>query len=185
MTAVRNGDLAQLGLLFERHHLALIDFLARMTGDRAAAEDLVQDVFIRILNIAAAIATMDGSRHAKREAPPGSCGGSRRATATPTANAVRSSYRAAPADDLERSFRRSWERCSRKPTNARTVYATCTTPEFGAILTCCEKPRNWRRFLPNRSRRRGTTRNGRSDCRSLERATRAHNCTSVRRIHRA
>jgi RNA polymerase sigma factor (sigma-70 family) len=49
MQAVRDGDLARLGTLFERHHLAVFDFLARMTGDRAAAEDLTQDVFVRIL----------------------------------------------------------------------------------------------------------------------------------------
>ena len=49
MTAVRSGDLAQLGVLFERYHLPLFDFLARMTGDRTAAEDLVQDIFMRIL----------------------------------------------------------------------------------------------------------------------------------------
>src|SRR5688572_29675544 len=49
MTAVRSGDLAKLGLLFERYHLPLFDFLARMTGDRTAAEDLVQDIFVRIL----------------------------------------------------------------------------------------------------------------------------------------
>jgi RNA polymerase sigma-70 factor (ECF subfamily) len=49
MTAVRDGDLAKLDLLFERHHVALFDFLSRMTGNRTAAEDLVQDVFVRIL----------------------------------------------------------------------------------------------------------------------------------------
>ena len=49
MIAVRDGDLPQLGLLFERHHVALFDYLARMTGDRTTAEDLVQDVFIRVL----------------------------------------------------------------------------------------------------------------------------------------
>lgn len=49
MLAVRDGDLTKLGLLFERYHLALFDFLSRMTGDRAAAEDLVQDIFVRIL----------------------------------------------------------------------------------------------------------------------------------------
>jgi RNA polymerase sigma factor (sigma-70 family) len=49
MTAVRDGDLAKLDLLFERHHVALFDFLSRMTGDRTAAEDLVQDIFVRIL----------------------------------------------------------------------------------------------------------------------------------------
>ena len=49
MTAVRSGDLGKLGILFERYHAPLFDFLARMTGDRTAAEDLVQDIFVRIL----------------------------------------------------------------------------------------------------------------------------------------
>jgi len=49
MQAVQRGDLAKLGVLFDRHHLAVFDFLARMTGSRAVAEDLVQDVFERIL----------------------------------------------------------------------------------------------------------------------------------------
>ena len=49
MRAVREGDLAKLGPLFERYHVPLFDFLTRMTGDRAVAEDLVQDIFMRIL----------------------------------------------------------------------------------------------------------------------------------------
>ena len=49
MRAVRDGDLAKLGVLFERHHRAVHDFLSRVTGDRASAEDIVQDVFMRIL----------------------------------------------------------------------------------------------------------------------------------------
>lgn len=49
MLAVRDGDLSSLGMLFERYHTALFDFLSRMTGDRTAAEDLVQDVFVRVL----------------------------------------------------------------------------------------------------------------------------------------
>lgn len=49
MQAVREGDLAQLGVLFDRHHRAVFDFLVRTTGRRAVAEDLVQDVFERIL----------------------------------------------------------------------------------------------------------------------------------------
>src|SRR5689334_4915057 len=49
MLAVKNGDLEKLGLLFERHHRALFDFFAKMTGSRTVAEDLVQDVFFRIL----------------------------------------------------------------------------------------------------------------------------------------
>ena len=49
MLAVRAGDVSKLGLLFDRHHRVLFDFFARMTGSRALAEDLVQDVFFRIL----------------------------------------------------------------------------------------------------------------------------------------
>jgi RNA polymerase sigma factor (sigma-70 family) len=49
MRAVRDGDLGKLGVLFDRHHLGLFDFLNRMTGRREVAEDLVQEVFLRIL----------------------------------------------------------------------------------------------------------------------------------------
>jgi len=49
MRAVRDGDVDKLGLLFERHHAGLFDFLSRMTGNRTAAEDLTQDVFVRML----------------------------------------------------------------------------------------------------------------------------------------
>jgi RNA polymerase sigma factor (sigma-70 family) len=49
MLAVQRGDTSRLGVLFDRHHRALFDFFARMTGSRATAEDLVQDVFFRIL----------------------------------------------------------------------------------------------------------------------------------------
>ena len=49
MRAVRDGDVGQLGVLFERYHGPVFDFLSRMTGDRLAAEDMVQDVFMRIL----------------------------------------------------------------------------------------------------------------------------------------
>jgi RNA polymerase sigma factor (sigma-70 family) len=49
MLAVRDGDLAKLGALFERYHGALFDFLSRTTGSSEVARDLVQDVFVRIL----------------------------------------------------------------------------------------------------------------------------------------
>jgi len=49
MHAVRGGDVAKLGVLFERYHRPLFDFLVRMTGNATAAEDLVQDVFVRVL----------------------------------------------------------------------------------------------------------------------------------------
>jgi len=49
MLAVRDGELEKLGILFERHHTALFEFFSRMTGNRAVSQDLVQDVFFRIL----------------------------------------------------------------------------------------------------------------------------------------
>jgi RNA polymerase sigma factor (sigma-70 family) len=49
MLAVRDGDLNQLGPLFERYHVPIFDYLCRMTGDRGVAEDLVQEVFMRVL----------------------------------------------------------------------------------------------------------------------------------------
>jgi RNA polymerase sigma-70 factor (ECF subfamily) len=49
MRAVRDGDVSRLGILFERYHVALFDFLNRMTGNSGVAEDLVQDVFVRVL----------------------------------------------------------------------------------------------------------------------------------------
>lgn len=35
--------------LFERHHLAVFRFLRRMTGNPSLAEDLTQDVFLRVV----------------------------------------------------------------------------------------------------------------------------------------
>lgn len=49
MLAVRDGEVGKLGALFDRYHRMLFDFFTRITGNRAVAEDLVQDVFFRIL----------------------------------------------------------------------------------------------------------------------------------------
>lgn len=49
MLAVRDGDLGALDTLFARHHTRLYAFLARLTGDTGTAEDLVQEVFLRLL----------------------------------------------------------------------------------------------------------------------------------------
>ncbi|MGE3957162.1 MAG: RNA polymerase sigma factor [Vicinamibacterales bacterium] len=49
MRAVQGGELDALGELFERHHRPVFRFLSRTTGDQAVAEDLVQEVFVRIL----------------------------------------------------------------------------------------------------------------------------------------
>ena len=49
MGAVKNGDLQQASILFERYHKRILNFLARMTMDRAIAEDLTQNVFLRMI----------------------------------------------------------------------------------------------------------------------------------------
>lgn len=49
MEAVRDGDLRKLAVLFERHHRNLFHFFLRITGQRELSEDLVQEVFFRIL----------------------------------------------------------------------------------------------------------------------------------------
>lgn len=49
MEAVKRGDLQQASVLFERYHKRIFNFLARMTMDRELAEDLTQNVFLRML----------------------------------------------------------------------------------------------------------------------------------------
>ncbi|MDD5541801.1 MAG: RNA polymerase sigma factor [Acidobacteriia bacterium] len=49
MQSVRDGELDKLGVLFERHHGMLFNFLLKMTSDRQLSEDLTQEVFVRIL----------------------------------------------------------------------------------------------------------------------------------------
>jgi len=49
MEAVKNGNLAQASLLFERYNKKIFNFLARMTIDRDLAEDLTQNVFLRLI----------------------------------------------------------------------------------------------------------------------------------------
>jgi RNA polymerase sigma factor (sigma-70 family) len=49
MEAVKSGNLQQGALLFERYNKRIYNFLARMTMDRALAEDLTQNVFLRVI----------------------------------------------------------------------------------------------------------------------------------------
>jgi RNA polymerase sigma-70 factor (ECF subfamily) len=49
MLAVREGDLDKLGYLFEKYHVQLYNVYLRQTGDRQTSEDLVQEVFLRML----------------------------------------------------------------------------------------------------------------------------------------
>jgi len=49
MFKVRDGEIGKLGILFERHHVPLYNYFLRQTGRRDASEDLVQEVFLRML----------------------------------------------------------------------------------------------------------------------------------------
>lgn len=49
MTAVTNGDLDMLKILFERHHVHVFNFLYKMCGDKMLSEDLTQEVFYKVM----------------------------------------------------------------------------------------------------------------------------------------
>jgi RNA polymerase sigma factor (sigma-70 family) len=49
MLAAQTGDLNALGTLFTRHHQRVHALCYRLTGDVAAAEDLTQESFLRII----------------------------------------------------------------------------------------------------------------------------------------
>src|SRR5690348_2791720 len=49
MLEVRDGTGETLGVLFDRYHTPLYNFYSKLTGDRTLSEDLVQEVFLRIL----------------------------------------------------------------------------------------------------------------------------------------
>lgn len=49
MEDVKTGKVEKLAVLFEKHHVQLFNFFLRLTGNRGVSEDLVQDVFLRIL----------------------------------------------------------------------------------------------------------------------------------------
>ena len=49
MLAVRQGDVGKLEQLFDRHHRSLYHYFLHNTSNGATAEDLVQEVFFRIL----------------------------------------------------------------------------------------------------------------------------------------
>jgi len=49
MLKVKAGDLDKLGLLFERYKRRLFSYFYRLTGNRDLSEDMVQNVFERII----------------------------------------------------------------------------------------------------------------------------------------
>src|SRR5947209_4706036 len=48
MQRISRGDLAAFGELFDRHQPAVHDFLSRFLGNATLAEDVVQEVFLRV-----------------------------------------------------------------------------------------------------------------------------------------
>jgi RNA polymerase sigma factor (sigma-70 family) len=49
MAQVSNGEVAKMAVLFERHHRPLFRYFVSMNRNRELSEDLVQDVFFRML----------------------------------------------------------------------------------------------------------------------------------------
>lgn len=49
MLKVKNGDIDKMGLLYERYYRQLYRFLFNMTRQRELSEDMVQNIFLRIL----------------------------------------------------------------------------------------------------------------------------------------
>jgi len=49
MLRVKEGDVGQLAALFERHHKRIYHFCHRMTRNQTTSQDLVQEVFMRVL----------------------------------------------------------------------------------------------------------------------------------------
>ena len=49
MLSVKAGELDNLAQLFEKYHVALLNYFVRMGNARPLAEDLVQETFVRVL----------------------------------------------------------------------------------------------------------------------------------------
>ncbi len=49
MSRLRSGDLQALGSLFLRHHARVYELCFRLCGDSQTADDLVQEIFLRVL----------------------------------------------------------------------------------------------------------------------------------------
>ncbi len=49
MMKVKDGDIDKMGLLFERHNRQLYRFIFHITGNKVLSEDMLQNVFFRML----------------------------------------------------------------------------------------------------------------------------------------
>jgi RNA polymerase sigma-70 factor (ECF subfamily) len=60
MTAVARGNLASMSEIYQHRHRALFRFFFRLTGRQSAAEDLVHEVFLRMIRYRHTYQTGDG-----------------------------------------------------------------------------------------------------------------------------
>lgn len=49
MQKVKEGNLQEMSVLFERYHVRLYNFFLKLTGDKQVSQDLTQNLFYRIL----------------------------------------------------------------------------------------------------------------------------------------
>ena len=49
MNRVKDGNLTELSVLFERYHIKLYNFMLRLTFDRSVSQDLTQNLFYRVI----------------------------------------------------------------------------------------------------------------------------------------
>lgn len=49
MKQVKEGNLAQMSVLFERYHVRLYNFFLKLTSDKAISQDLTQNLFYRMI----------------------------------------------------------------------------------------------------------------------------------------
>ncbi|MCC2607750.1 RNA polymerase sigma factor [Planctobacterium marinum] len=49
MQEIKKGEVKLVGVLFERYHLPIFNFFLRLGVSKSAAEDLVQETFIRVI----------------------------------------------------------------------------------------------------------------------------------------
>ncbi len=52
MVEVAKGNLSEFREIVERHKIPLLNYIYRYTGDRASAEDIAQEVFLRVFKTA-------------------------------------------------------------------------------------------------------------------------------------
>ncbi len=61
MLKVKEGNLSELTVLFERYHVRLFNFFLKLTLDKAASEDLTQSLFYRVIKYRQTYRTEEGN----------------------------------------------------------------------------------------------------------------------------